>query len=304
MFLGGSIWLWVASTVLVLIGYAIYCAVKSALEKRVALKDPTSSTPLPEFKESYATDRLLISTAIKTIENISERFERMCILDPITYKDDPTISAVVDQYKKLLRGEIKDPEGRHMPSEILNGKRNLDYDTYIAAQKKVMGNAGRRECLRLKRIDQEESIRADFVIKLVEMDFPVEVLDAVLSDEKLNAYSAADWKNLTKAVKGYLDDNSAEAVSEFLCQFNEIAILCDSEKMEIFSVFYKHAAPMPIITEFVRGRISLDQGVRITQLVMQEKYDWDEATEEVLEEDLERATEADLKKKYRKMLTT
>jgi hypothetical protein len=297
-------WAWILAIVLVTIGYVIYSIVMRILSKRIALKSPTSDTPLYEFKESHATDSRLAAGALKVIENISERFERMCILDPLTYQGDPSLPTVIEQYKKLLSGKIKDPEGRHMPSEYLNGHRNPDYETYIAAQKRVLGRAGCRETLRLKRVNQEEDLRTDFTVKLVEMKFPIEVLDAVLSDEKMNAYSADDWKKLTKAVKGYLEDDeySAEVVSEFLNQFNEIKILCDSDKMEAFSVFYKFSAPMNIVTEIIRDRISLEQGVRITQLVVDQRYPWDEAMEEVLEEDMDKATEADLKKKYRQLL--
>jgi len=59
---------------------------------------------------------------------------------------------------------------------------------------------------------------------------------------------------------------------------------------------------MEIVTEIIRGRITMDQGVRVATLVVEERYTWDEAMEEVLEEDLEKVTEADLKKKYQSML--
>jgi hypothetical protein len=295
-------WAWILAIVVVGIGYVIYLRIMRSIEKRIALKNPILTTPLPEFKESNAIGARLTSRNLKAVESISERFERMCILDPLTYKDDPAIPEVIDQYKRLLRGEIKDPEGRHMPSEILNGTRNLDYETYIAAQKKVLDKAGCRETLRLKRVNQEENLRTDFTIKLLEMKLPVEVLDAVLSDEKMNAYSAEDWKGLIKAVRGYLEEYSAGVVSAFLEQFNEIKILCVADKMETFAIFSKFNAPMEIVTEIIRERITLDQGVRVATLVVEERYTWDEAMEEVLEEDLEKATEADLKKKYQSML--
>jgi hypothetical protein len=294
--------IWIGSAILVAIGYLIFCKVKKVLDKRFALKAPIATTPLPEFRESHATDSRFIAKAISTIENISERFERMCVLDHFAYKDDPSIPTVIDQYRKLLRGEIKDPEGRHMPSEILNGNRNPDYDKYIAAQKSVMGKTGCRESIRLKRINQEDELRVSFVTKLLEMKFPEAVLGAVLSDNKLNSYTADDWKRLTKTVKGYLEIYPAEIVAQFLSYFDELSILCDSNKIETFSIFYKYDAPMPIVSEIIRERITVDQGLRITKLVINEKYDWDEAMEEVLEEDTQKATEEDLRKQYRQML--
>jgi hypothetical protein len=294
--------LWIFAIVSVLIVFMVSLQIKRIMDKKFALKTPTLTTPLSEFRESNATDTRFKTSNIRYISNISEKFERMCILDPLSYVDDPETQSVVEQYGKLLRGELKDPEGRHMPSEFLQGTRNPDYEIYIKNQRKVLGNVARRESYRIAKVNEEDALRSELINKLAALNFPEEVLLAVLDDSKLNTYTANDWRKLATCVKDYLQSYSAETVSAFLSLFVEPAILCDAEKMEVFSVFHQYSAPMPIVAEIIRGRVTMDQGIRITKLVVNNEYDWAEAMQEVLEEDLEKATEDDLRTAYRQQL--
>jgi hypothetical protein len=291
-------WIWIFAIIAGLIIYVIFSIINKTLSKAIAPKTPTLSTSLDMFKESGSIDTRVAQHGLKVVENISLRYERMCIIDPVKYANDPSLPEVIEQYGKLLRGEIKDPEGRHMPSEMINGARNYDYERYVKAQKK--GSKGLvRECRRLKMVNAEEDLRTDFILKLTEMGLPVEVLNSALSDEKLNKFSTEDWKILVTKVKEYLSEYRAEAVAEFLENFHDIKILTDEEAMESFTLFRTHDAPMPVVVEIVRGRITVDQGVRIVNLVVVEEYSWAEALDEVLKEDHKAARAEELRDKYR-----
>ena len=297
-------WIWIISGIIGITLCLIYFFVKRIIEKKFAPKSPTINTPLSEFKESRATDTRLTKNKIEIEENISARFERMCLLDPIAYKNDPALPAVIEQYGKLLRGEIADPQGRHMPSETLLGKPNPDYKTYVMVQKKVLGKQGGLcgEARRLITIDKEDALRVEFITKLDEMNFPVEVVSAVLSDEKLNSFTAKNWVTLTATTRKYLQEYTAGEVADFFQQFDDIKILCDPTKIEAYTIFRKYSAPLNIVVEIIRDRITVDQGVRIMKLVIDSSYEWDEAVQEILEEDFEKSEVEELTAKYRSML--
>jgi hypothetical protein len=297
-------WLWIVAIVIVGIGYLVYVCVRRVLDKRYALKDPTLETPLTEFKESCAIDTRLAHAPLSVTSNISEAYERMCVVHPLEYKDDPSVPGVIAQYKKLLSGELQDPEGRHVPSEYLLDHRNLDYETYILAQKKALGKDGRlcKEAKRLKAVNEEEDLRTDFTVKLIDMGFPAEVLDAVMSDEKLNTFKAADWKKLTGAVKEYLSEYDVEIVTEYLETFHDIKTLANGDKMEAYATYRKYSVPIEVVVEIVRGRITVEQASRIIKLAIDEDYQWEQAVTEVLQEDADRSAEKDLRDRYRQMV--
>jgi predicted DNA-binding protein (UPF0278 family) len=56
------------------------------------------------------------------------------------------------------------------------------------------------------------------------------------------------------------------------------------------------------VVEIIRDRITVDQGVRIMKLVIDSSYEWDEAVQEILEEDFEKSEVEELTAKYRSML--
>jgi hypothetical protein len=295
-------WIWIFAIVITLIGYIVYSAVKSVLDRHYAPKDPTLSTPLTEFKESAAIDNRLAISHREVIVNISEAYERMCVLEPMEYKNDPAIPGIIAQYKKLLSGELKDPEGRHVPSEFLLEERNPDYDRYINAQRGT-GNKGlRRESRRLKVAIGEENLRNEFTTQLLLMKFPALVINSVLSEEKLNSYSSEDWKKLTQRVSQYCEEYSAEAVAEFLETFHDLNVLLDPEKLLSFVTFRKYSVPVNIVSEIIYGRISVEQAARILKLGVDDSYTWEEAVEEVLQEDADKNAEKELRTQYREML--
>jgi hypothetical protein len=294
-------WLWIFAFILTLIGFVIYGIIKSMLDKHFSLKDPTLSTPLKAFKETAAIDNRLVTRARRSVTNISEAYERMCVLDPLEYKDDPSIPGIIEQYKKLLRGELLDSEGRHVPSEFLMDKRNPDYDAYIRAQANAQGSKLRKEARRLKASESEEDMRADFTAHLLEMNFPVDVLSAVLTEQKLNKYKAEDWKKLARQVKLYCEKYPSEFVAEFLETFSDLRILFDAEKMHAYFTYRQYSVPVNVVTEIVRGRITVKQAERILKLGIDDSYSWEEAVKEVLEEDAQADVENKLRAKYRRM---
>lgn len=304
----GSLGLWIFATIVVLIGYGIFIVIRKAIEKATALKQPDLQTPLPEFKETHGLRQQLNSIAFHAPHNISERFEEMCILHPLQYKNDPTLPEVIANYKSLLNGEILDVEGRHVPSVKINGARNPDYQTYLESQKKALAKAQvarvgvNQELGRLDRLDAEDNARADLLVELLKMNIPVSVLNGALVDEKINEYTAEDWKDFGKIVKDYLSEYPEEIVAEFMCAFHSHKIVFDSDKMEQFAIFRKYQVPMRVVKEIIQDRITVIQAQKIMILVQRDDYKWDEAIQEVIEEDLKEAAEQDLRSTYRNAL--
>jgi hypothetical protein len=207
------------------------------------------------------------------LHNTSERFEEMCIRNPLQYKDDPAVAEVIAEYRALLSGRLLDIEGRHVPSVLINGVRNPDYETYLKAQKKALTRAQTIKsgvCSELKRLDRlskEDDARADVVVKLLQMNLPLPVLNGAVRDEKLNTYTAEDWVKFGRCMKVYLSEYPEEIVTEFVETFDAHEIIFDSDKMEHFSIFRKYQVPMKVVKEIVLDRITVDQAQRIMVLV-------------------------------------
>jgi len=304
----GSIWLWIVCAIVVLIGYVIFHFIRKVLERATALKQPDLQTPLKEFKETNGIRQHLSKNSIAVPRNISERFEEMCIRNPLQYKDDPAVAEVIAEYRALLSGKLPDVEGCHMPSVLIDGMRNPDYETYLKAQKKALAGAKATksgvcsELKRLNRLSKEDNARADVVVKLLEMKLPLPVLNGAVRDEKLNTYTAEDWVKFGKCMREYMSEHPEEIVAEFVETFDAREIIFDSEKMENFSIFRKYHVPMKVVKEIVLDRITVDQAQRIMILVQESEHTWDEATQEILEDDLKTATENDLRSRYRSAL--
>jgi hypothetical protein len=297
-------WYWIIGIVLTLIGLLIYLAIRPLIDRVYAAKSTDLNTPLEAFKESSATDSLLNRRGLKVVQNISARYEQMCVIDPLKWKDDSELPRVIAQYRDLLTGKLRDHDGTHMPSEFINGLRNPDYETYIEVQKKVLGKTSKltHESRRLKAAIGEDELRADFVVSLLDAGLPADVLNAVVVDEKMNTYTADQWKQFIRTIKSYLDLFPGNLVSEFLEQTHDLKVLLDVQKMETFWTFRKYGAPLKMVNELVANRVTIDQAIRITKLVYEERYDWEDAIEEILEADVAEATADTLRTKYRAQL--
>lgn len=283
----------------VLVFALIYNAINKRVSKAFALKDTGINTDLVEFRESHATTAVISSGSFNARESITQMYERMCVIDPVRYMNDPSIGLVIKSYRSIISGKTPDPDGLNVPSEILLGLRNPDYQTYMASQARALkGPALKEENKRVKHAVMSETMRAQFMASLAENDIPARVIAGAVSDGKINTYTAEDWKTFCRVVKNYLDISDAFVVGAFVETFNDKEIVFDTRKFEIFSIFYKHDVPIETIKEIVKGRITVEQALSIYELVIEDGYEWNEAMSEVLTEDLQTAEAADLRTKY------
>jgi hypothetical protein len=297
-----AVWIIIVSVIIII----IYTKIKSKVSKTFEYKDTDINTDLKEFRESHAVSNVIKSGALNLKESMVQKYERMCIIDPVSNKNDPSIQKVIADYQDVIMGRVLDPEGLNIPSEELLGVHNPDYDRYLANQAKAQKKASftySSEALHKERarvIVQNKETRAtnQFFAYLVEQGIPPMMVSSALTETKINTYTADDWKTFCKVVKGYLSTTPRDIVTEFVSLFDEKEVIFDIKKFENFTVFYEYQVPSPILVELIRGRITNEQANRIIDLVQQCKYSWGEAMEEILKEDINKTEEINLRKQY------
>ncbi|MBD3260265.1 MAG: hypothetical protein GF334_01085 [Candidatus Altiarchaeales archaeon] len=281
------------------LGWLVHSMLRRIMPGLFSSREVSLETPLSAFEASSAVDRAFGGET--STESISKRYERMCVLDPVAYKNDPAIPEVLTQYRKLLRGEIVDREGRHAPSDKIEGVSNEDYRVYLEAQLKVLGRVEwmENELRRIEGIVDVEDLRVEYGSALLKLGVPENIVPAMLTDERLNTYTADEWRAAAIAVKAYAKDHKEAAVQEFLLEYPEKEITLNSAAMEIYAVMSEYDIPTRIIDEIVRGRLTPDQGRRVLSLVEERGYEWDEAFESVLHEDQSESELIELRAQYR-----
>ena len=284
----------------------IFCGIKNMVVRSSQLKETDINTDLTTFRESHAVTRVINNGHLNIQESIVQRYERMCILEPSTYKNDPSIPELIRQYQNIISGKTLDPEGRNIPSEELLGRNNPDYKTYLKNQAAAMKNNSlkdssdflRKERKRVNRIEKEEEARTMFHAYLLEQGVPIRVVSYGLTDGKLNTYDEKDWRTFVKRIKEYLEISSITVVCNFVEIFDDKDIVLNSDKFESFSVFYEYNVPVEILTEIIKDRISSEQAVRIISVREELNIDWDEAMTQVLSEDIKEHEDDMLHRKY------
>jgi hypothetical protein len=281
----------------------IYNRIRKAVSKRTALEDTDLNTDLAEFRESHAVATVIKRGALDLKESIVQKYERMCILEPLANKNDTLIPQLIADYQDIISGKVTDPEGLNIPSEMLLGRHNPDYAKYISNQSMAVSLGAvsdtlRKENDRVVRLDNEKSSRDQFYAYLVEQGIPLLIVIAALTDEKLNTYTAEDWRSFCRTVKGYLAIAPRNTVQKFVTMFDDKGIVLDIKKFENFVVFDQFEVPEPVLVELIKGRISPEQAIRIISLVQESDYEWDEAMTEVLSEDLDKIEGDNLRKQY------
>lgn len=297
---------YVVTIVISVIFLLIYKAIRKAVSKRTALEDTDIDTDLAEFRESHAVATVIKNGSLNLKESIVQRYERMCILEPLANKNNTSIPSLIADYQDIISGRTLDPEGLNIPSEVLLGRPNPDYKRYLANQAMATRAASltdtadtlSKENSRVVRLGKEESTKNQFYAYLVEQGIPLLIVVSALTDEKLNTYSADDWRSFCKSVKGYLALAPRDTVQKFVTIFDDKNIVLDLKKFENFVVFDQYEVPDPILVELIKDRISPEQAIRIISLVQEDDYEWDEAMTEVLADDINRVEEDKLRKQY------
>lgn len=296
---------WIFAFIVTMIGYTFFALSQRFLKRHHRLKDPTIKTPLKEFPESHRSCKRIKKTTLQC-NNVSEKYERMCMISPREYQDDPEIPKILQTYKKIISGEIPDPKGEHMPSEFILGARNPDYDTYIENQKEALRKVGtiptaalEKESARLRQVNHVEDMRSDLTVELIRRGIPPLVLEGALSPAKLDSFSAQDYNTLAELTEQYAQQHGEKLTAAFVQLFEDKEVLFNEEKMEQFAVYSKHGAPIAVVKLIVEGAISADQAVKMLALVDRRGYEWDEAVERVTRDTLNEEKERLLRDHYR-----
>lgn len=284
----------------------IYSGIRKVVSKSMKLKETDLDTDLREFRESHAVSTVVRTGALDIQESIVQKYERMCILDPVAYKNDPAISQVIEDYKNIILGRVLDPNGLNIPSEKLLGVRNPDYDRYLANQSKKQRAASLSDSAkslsdersRVSTARKGEALTVTIFSELVELGVPPILAKVAMTEGKLNTYTAEDWKVFSKSITDYLSTSSRSAVTEFVTLFDDQDIIFSAEKFEKFELFYRHEVPSEILVEIIKERITIDQAVRIVSLVQEVECSWEEGMNDILSSDLKENEEEALRKKY------
>lgn len=295
--------------ILVLVVAGLSYVIAHFMRKSLALKEGDMNTDLEEFRESHAVSRRISISRLPNTSNVSELYERMCVKDPLKYRDHPSLPMVINEYKAVVSGKKLDPSGSHIPSEYINGSLNPDYARYISNQilvhehLNVSGNLRylKSERDRIERRGDEAAVKLGFIEYLRGAGLPDVFLGtSVVSVGKLNTYSEGDWKLFSKTVKVYLRTYAEEEVHSFVSMFDDISIITDADKMQVFSIYSKNGVPEGVVRPVIVGEISDDQAYRITELVQKHGRSWEGAMKFILEQDLRNAEADDLRALYHK----
>lgn len=302
-----GLFLFVAFLVLAVIGTTYVVA--HFMRKGLALKEGDMSTPLHEFRETHAVSRRVSSSKIDEVQSIAGKYELMCVRRPLEYKGSAEIPSVVSRYKAIVSGEELDTEGRHIPSEYIDGTLNPDYARYISNQivaherEGMYGNLNflRSERDRIERRGKEAELRLGFMKYMDSAGLPAAMTDGeVINENKLNTYTEKNWKDFVRVVKAYLKTYDEYTVHGFVSMFDDISTVMDADKMQMYSIYAKNQVPEEVLRSIVAGDISFDQACVITELVYDEGYTWEHARDHVLKLSEKSAEEDNLRDIYRK----
>jgi len=288
------------SIVTVIFGWLIHGWVRKLVSKLYAPKKVSMDTPLSNLKGSLDAD-LTIKRGTEDTDNIAYMYEQMCALHPLRYENDPRVPVVLERYRKIVSGEEPDREGRHVPSEKLDGGANPDYLRYLINQRKVLGEPDwlMKEIKRTEEVVELDDIRSDYLVAMLDMGIPAEIAVGMIRDDRLDTFEPEDWQTFMRKVKGYVSRYPADVVYNFVANISDKETLFDEDKLDTFAVYQEHDAPISMSLEIVQGRITTDQAEKITRLVVEEDYPWDEAMEEVLQETINESKAEELRERYR-----
>jgi len=181
---------------------------------------------------------------------------------------------------------------------------NPDYLTYLTNQARALGNPKwiNEELQRVERMQETQSLRAEYGKVLQELGMPEVLISSVLTAERLESYTADDWRKLAAFCKEQSQEYAPETLVAFLGTFLEKDIALDPKALEVYAVLTENGVPEKVTEDIVRGKVSIEQAQRIIALVSEEGFEWDEAVSQVTEDDTAIAEHAILRERYRSLV--
>jgi len=288
--MGTYVFIWILCAIVVFICLGIYkLSQRFIVGPLLKDADPTLNTALPAFREAHTYDSLIDKDIRGVANSISKVYEEMCILHPLEHEGDPRVEDVVARYKDLLKGKILDPDGKHIPTETLDGRLNPDYKRYLRSQVRAMTRAGmdpawfKEELKRFSKIDKFEDIGADFYIALEKMGAPEYFTTALCAQGRMEKYIPEEWKELIAQVKKYEASYHPADVIYFLESVSDKDDLLDEAKMDAFTKLRELGIDDKLAAAYIHYDISEEDLEDIVTVMEDESVSCEEALKSVLE---------------------
>jgi len=296
---------WIAAIIISILLIFLARAVSFLVKKTNKETVRDLNTPLNVYSGSFSLDQMF-TTHKDPEESVAMSYERMCILEPLAHRGDTRIPAIIDDYRKIIKGRTLDPKAENIPSERIKGELNPDYRAYLSAQRKALSIAGYntswfdKEYERISKVNKIEVINQKFTEKLIELGMPIELLPCAYNTFRVENWRGADWKRLIKLIRdeSELGEVSIEAIAAFILHNEDKGILFNREKLEAFSLYFEENVPIPLINMYVQDKVTEENMYDIINLVQDDGYDWSEAIKDVLKEEIERNEEYELREAY------
>jgi hypothetical protein len=289
---------WFAAIFITIYGLVVHSLLKNIVPSFLTTKKKVNCTSeISSFIKGGPQEKDIERT-------ISGRFEEMCIKNPLAYKKDPRIKKVISDYRDLLKGRILDPEGENAPSVLIDGEDNPDYYRYLRNQNRALKSKGydnswvSEEMARVTNKKNAADIEYEYSVELVRRGVPQELLDTILSYDRIESHTPDSWNKLIKAVKGALDFGAdIDFIEEFL-SLVEDPDYYDKNMMDDYSTLRGEGLTEKISLEYAKRNISIDQAAYASKL-LDRGYEEEEALLKVLEELKNEIEEDDLREEYR-----
>lgn len=293
----------IITVILTFIVYLLFTILNKRVTRSMALEETTINTSLKEFRESHAVTNHIRSTSFDAPKSIVEKYEQMCVIDPVTYKNHPELASIIRQYQDIISGRALDPQGLNVPSEELLGRHNPDYDRYLENQAKALKSSAvadvlRTEKNRVVRLGKETDMKNQFFVYLIEQDVAPLIVSAAMTDAKLNTFNDEDWRTFCKVMKGYSEVADHITIMNFVSMFDDKEILFNQDKFTQYVAFSDHKVPSEIVEKILTDSITIDQALRMVELAESCDCGWDEALSEIVSEDLNKIEATELRKQY------
>jgi hypothetical protein len=240
----------------------------------------------------------------EVLSSIGKSYETMCVLHPEEYEGDPHITKILEDYRKLLRGEILDEPMENAPSEILEDILNKDYLTYLKNQTKALKKAGKpsermeQEYKRVKRAHKENDLLTDFRLALLDQDLPVQYLISATSHGRIQTYRKEDWEDLVKAVTDYDATYGYPCVALFLEKVEDKESLLDESKMEAFAKLIGLGVDSFMAASFVQDKMTEEDLQKVVEIMEARELSGNAALSLVLQEKKKELKKETLREQY------
>lgn len=289
---------WIVAIVLGLALYGVHRAVRALIARSLRGRDPRLTDGLSEYGGAHGADLALGEEAR---EGVARQYERMCVLEPVRWAGDPRIPGVIERYSDIVSGREPDPEGLNVPSPEILGRPNPDYARYLRSQSKLAKAEGMRKALRVaNHAKREQKIRDGFRDALLGMGMPEGLVDAAITDHRVESYSQEDWREVVRAASAASAEHGEGVPLDMLSMFEDARVLFEDGSVATFVALRNQGVPANVVKDVVEHALTIEQAERAADLVEVHMYTWLEAVKEVVGADKREDLEEELRERYRK----